>query len=195
MQNTYLGALHSSKSFLIQVFFYFWGSRPFISYVYTNYMHIYAFIVLHMHKNAFKCISAYICTYIHIFAHLNRWRYHNFRWCAHNYVYGSLVMDTRVFFLQSVRLQVICGFFFQINPHTQVLTCICTHPISMSLNFFLVLPLKLLHFSLLRMLFSGSDLHYRNQSHDLPCFSSFRERGCAFSIQFIYIVGLVWWLN
>ena len=35
---------------------------------FTN-MHIYTFIVPHMHKDAFKCILAYICTHLHIFIH------------------------------------------------------------------------------------------------------------------------------
>ena len=59
-----------------------------------------------MYKNAFKCIfGLHIHTYAHIciLLHEDATILDN---CTHNYAYGNLVMDTRVLFLQSARLQV-----------------------------------------------------------------------------------------
>ena len=47
-----------------------------------NYMHIYAFIVLQMHKNVFKCIfSLHMHTYLHT---LYMTIPHIFEHCTHN---------------------------------------------------------------------------------------------------------------
>ena len=58
-----------------------------------------------MHSNVFSayiCTHAYIYTYLHTFIHEDTTILDN---CTHNYAYRSLVMDTRVLFLQLVRLQ------------------------------------------------------------------------------------------
>ena len=61
------GALHSS------IFRFSLFARLYTTYILCvafNYMHIYAFIVPYMHKNAFKCILAYVCTCMYIFTHI-----------------------------------------------------------------------------------------------------------------------------
>ena len=69
-------------------------------------MHIYAFIVLHMQLN----ISlTYICTYTHIFAHIGILYYMKipyYKTVVPTVYIGEHSTDTRVHFLQSVRLQV-----------------------------------------------------------------------------------------
>ena len=70
------------------------------------FMHIYAFIVLHMQLNAFL---TYICTYTHIFAHIYILYYMkipHFETIVPIICIQEHSMDTRVHFLQSVRLQV-----------------------------------------------------------------------------------------
>ena len=61
-------------------------------------MHIYAFIVPHMHKMYLNTFLAYIC----ILIYEDTTVLDN---CTHKFAYMSLVMDTRVLFLQLVRLQ------------------------------------------------------------------------------------------
>ena len=88
----------------------------------VNNMHIYAFIVLHMHKIAFKHIFGLhmqIFTHIYAYFHTSCIPYtkipHSFRHCIHNMHtkhYGSIVTDTRVPFLYLARLQ------GNINLHT-----------------------------------------------------------------------------
>ena len=72
-------------------------------------MHIYAFIVLHMHNNAIKCIFwptyAYIDTYLHIFAYFYM-KIPFFKTIVPIICIWEYRYDTRVLFLQLVRLQV-----------------------------------------------------------------------------------------